>query len=1399
MADNSNYPPLGNNAMFSTGTNGDIAYQGDLVEDGVSYDLAQINTLIAAKVSTTELNAVTANVGSLQADFANIGNLIAENASITNLEADFANIGNLSADFANIGTLVAAKATITDLEAANANIGNLSADFANIGNLVAAKATITDLEAANANIGNLSADFANIGTLVAAKATITDLSATNANIGNLSADFANIGNLIANTATITDLTATNATITTLTANLATIDTLIANTATITDLTATNADITTLTANLATIDTLIANTATITDLTAANADITTLTANLATIDTLIANTATVNQLNAANANIGTLTADVASIDTLIANTATVNQLNAANANITTLTANLATIDTLIANTATVNQLNAANANIGTLTANVASIDTLIANTATVNQLNAANANITTLTADVASIDTLIANTATVNQLNAANANIGTLTADVASIDTLIANTATVNQLNAANANIGTLTADVASIDTLIANTATVNQLNAANANITTLTADVASIDTLIANTATVNQLNAANANIGTLTANVASIGTLVAAKATITELEATNANIGTLTANVASIQELTVGAITAESMSEGIELNYTVGQETLTGHIGGSGVFFPVGKQDLFPYNEVGTRIEPGAFSTEVETIGFRKLKISRVASTPWALTELQVWVGGKNIAIGKDISYSLTWTAYKGDPPVEQTTTIIDDGRGMPTGLLQIIQRRMPINKTFDTWVEISGANSYVEIDFRREYSPSLLQGIVWHFDSRSYSVTDCVIELLSTDNTLVQTVTNGSVTHNYRIQSSRAMTTGTNNQNCLFYSSRVAPFDTGFVAVPYTLTASDVAGTVVENSFTSGMTTKLSFANSGAMRVGGTSNVGQSVETLASYIWLLSEFGVDGIHSNDPSDDSAETPGQRFILKYDGRYYRCEFSSTVYSGSNGTRALFLDYYDNGTWTALNASNENDVGLLYNTTLDVELYSKSSLQTDPSGVSHSVCLNKWLSDGGELLVNPAEFKQDYRGMSVTGSGMIIDTANGIISSGVVAWNQFLANFFEALGGADFSSGTIRGLLMVNDTGVDDLDNEVDTEFASLTESFLMFYKASRPVTNDSDNTDTNPNSINIMSELGDIDMYCNGGATIVDYDGVQVPSPTYFYRGGISGISWGEDRWSRMHTTLIGKGLYIPYKHHVITSTSVLQNLLTDGPPSDHPSDYWFSLTNAGLMLGDYHFKADGSIKCSDVEVTGLTPARALIANSSGKLESHDGVTSTELGYIGTVSSNVQDQLDTLSAETGTYTFYDIKTAGFSSSSSYNWIPWHGTGESTNTSSPSGKLENCTFIAPYDGIVKKFLFRCETQLSSSFFTEISVRLYKAETNTEVPNSQVGSTISSSSTLNDDTTKTFTIIGPNGWDLVEGKLYAVRLQTSQAPVDTTATISIKYTI
>lgn len=168
---------------------------------------ANISKVTAITVITQDLQAVTARIGTVEANYvttevldaqvANINKLTAD--EITALEAMIADLRtvDLAAINADIDNLKAGKADITALNAAVADIGSIYASLADINTALIGKANVVDLNAANANINNLTADIATINEALIGKASITDLQAAVADIGELTAGVADINTLLA--------------------------------------------------------------------------------------------------------------------------------------------------------------------------------------------------------------------------------------------------------------------------------------------------------------------------------------------------------------------------------------------------------------------------------------------------------------------------------------------------------------------------------------------------------------------------------------------------------------------------------------------------------------------------------------------------------------------------------------------------------------------------------------------------------------------------------------------------------------------------------------------------------------------------------------------------------------------------------------------------------------------------------------------------------------------------------------------------------------------------------------------------------------------------------------------------------------------------------------------------
>lgn len=162
--------------------------------------ITEFEIVMAYKVTTDQLEAITAT----------IQNLVAKTAHIENADIVKADIEELYAKIANLDYVNA-----KDVEAINADIENLQAEFAKIGDLSA-----EELEAINAEITNLkgyTADFTYVSAdiLSAFRASIKELetqklSAKEAEIKFANIDFANIGeaaieNFLAKSGIIDDL------------------------------------------------------------------------------------------------------------------------------------------------------------------------------------------------------------------------------------------------------------------------------------------------------------------------------------------------------------------------------------------------------------------------------------------------------------------------------------------------------------------------------------------------------------------------------------------------------------------------------------------------------------------------------------------------------------------------------------------------------------------------------------------------------------------------------------------------------------------------------------------------------------------------------------------------------------------------------------------------------------------------------------------------------------------------------------------------------------------------------------------------------------------------------------------------------------------------------------------
>ena len=176
--------------------------------------LTEAETLIADKVSTTELEAERARITNLVAENVTIkGRLEAGEASISELEADNVTINEtLTAHKANIESLDTKKLNASDAEITYATIENLNATNAQVHNLEAdygdfVQLTADNFEATNADITNLKATKLDADEADIKYATIDKLEATDAYVYNLEADYGAFRNATASqlTAAVADI------------------------------------------------------------------------------------------------------------------------------------------------------------------------------------------------------------------------------------------------------------------------------------------------------------------------------------------------------------------------------------------------------------------------------------------------------------------------------------------------------------------------------------------------------------------------------------------------------------------------------------------------------------------------------------------------------------------------------------------------------------------------------------------------------------------------------------------------------------------------------------------------------------------------------------------------------------------------------------------------------------------------------------------------------------------------------------------------------------------------------------------------------------------------------------------------------------------------------------------
>lgn len=166
-----------NHTATVTGNTSDPSASSDRVKHQGD-QISEFEIVIAYKVKTDDLEAISAIIEDLRATTAEIDKLEAVKAQIDELEARLINVDHL---------------TVTDMEVINAEIESLEATFGSFTDI-----STEDIEAINAEIGRLKAytaefTYVSAEVLEAMKAQIKDLDVENLNARYANIDFANIG------------------------------------------------------------------------------------------------------------------------------------------------------------------------------------------------------------------------------------------------------------------------------------------------------------------------------------------------------------------------------------------------------------------------------------------------------------------------------------------------------------------------------------------------------------------------------------------------------------------------------------------------------------------------------------------------------------------------------------------------------------------------------------------------------------------------------------------------------------------------------------------------------------------------------------------------------------------------------------------------------------------------------------------------------------------------------------------------------------------------------------------------------------------------------------------------------------------------------------------------------
>lgn len=147
----------------------------------------KISQLASIVITAEDLTAINGDIKNLKSKYANIEEVVAGkvsteqlnvvNGDIKNLKSKYAEIDSIKTDIANINTVVAGKVSTEELNAVSGVVNKLKSDLIETNKLVSNKASIADLKSASAEIDKLKVKDGQFDNLLAGNLTASNMKA----------------------------------------------------------------------------------------------------------------------------------------------------------------------------------------------------------------------------------------------------------------------------------------------------------------------------------------------------------------------------------------------------------------------------------------------------------------------------------------------------------------------------------------------------------------------------------------------------------------------------------------------------------------------------------------------------------------------------------------------------------------------------------------------------------------------------------------------------------------------------------------------------------------------------------------------------------------------------------------------------------------------------------------------------------------------------------------------------------------------------------------------------------------------------------------------------------------------------------------------------------------------